>query len=228
MLVPLPHKNDTSHQMRPLRARSQVIKSMRLLKKTAHASAHNCRYQWMWVDTGYLLLRPQRPPRSLTIAHCVHYLPFLVCADFESYKPFCPPAAMLDYWLTGLVALGVGLAAAGYYRIYLHPLAKFPGPKLATLSHWYEAYYDVLKKGQYIFEIERMHQKYGKQNISLLPCWKGLLPSVDMAPSVVENPRIHNPCKPRCFCPIRLSPPVIGHAPLTLFPSCRTDCTNWT
>ena len=69
---------------------------------------------------------------------------------------------MLDYWLTGLVALGVGLAATGYYRIYLHPLAKFPGPKLAALSHWYEAYYDVLKKGQYIFEIERMHQKYGK------------------------------------------------------------------
>ena len=76
---------------------------------------------------------------------------------------------MLDYWLTGLVALGVGLAAASYYRIYLHPLAKFPGPKLAALSHWHEAYYDVLKKGQYIFEIERMHQKYGKYNISLLP-----------------------------------------------------------
>jgi hypothetical protein len=81
---------------------------------------------------------------------------------------------MLDYWLPGLVALGVGLAAAGFYRIYLHPLAKFPGPKLAALSHWYEAYYDVLKKGKYTFEIGRMHQKYGKHNISLLPCWKGL------------------------------------------------------
>jgi hypothetical protein len=81
---------------------------------------------------------------------------------------------MLDYWLPSLVALGVGLAAAGFYRIYLHPLAKFPGPKLAALSHWYEAYYDVLKKGKYTFEIGRMHQKYGKHNISLLPCWKGL------------------------------------------------------
>lgn len=54
----------------------------------------------MWVDTGYLLLRPQRPPRSLTIAYCVHYLLFLVWADFESYKTFlfaCSYAGLLAY-----------------------------------------------------------------------------------------------------------------------------------
>lgn len=61
-------------------------------------------------------------------------------------------------WATGAFIL---LACLAIYRIYLHPLASFPGPKLAALTTWYEAYYDVILKGQYIFEIERMHRKYG-------------------------------------------------------------------
>lgn len=48
-----------------------------------------------------------------------------------------------------------------FYRLYLSPLAKFPGPKIAAATGWYEFYYDYWLSGQYIFEIERMHQKYG-------------------------------------------------------------------
>lgn len=48
------------------------------------------------------------------------------------------------------------------YRLYFHPLSKFPGPKLAALTLWYETYYDVWQKGKFVYEIERMHQKYGK------------------------------------------------------------------
>ena len=56
----------------------------------------------------------------------------------------------------------------GFYRLFLSPLAKFPGPKLAAVSGWYELYYDVIKsKGKYIFEIEKMHDKYGEYNRSL-------------------------------------------------------------
>ncbi|MCJ1349017.1 hypothetical protein MMC31_007252 [Peltigera leucophlebia] len=47
------------------------------------------------------------------------------------------------------------------YRLYFHPLRRFPGPKLAAVTHGYEFYHDVLRRGMYIWEIEKMHKKYG-------------------------------------------------------------------
>ena len=52
----------------------------------------------------------------------------------------------------------VGLAV---YRLYFSPLAKFPGPKLAALTLWYEAYYDLWKGGNYTFKIAELHKEYG-------------------------------------------------------------------
>ena len=48
-----------------------------------------------------------------------------------------------------------------FYRLYLSPLAKFPGPKLAGATLWYEFYYDNFLKGQYTFKIMDLHKKYG-------------------------------------------------------------------
>ncbi|KAL3427154.1 cytochrome p450 [Phlyctema vagabunda] len=48
-----------------------------------------------------------------------------------------------------------------FYRLYLSPLSKFPGPKLAAATLWYEFYYDVILQGQYTFKIKEYHEKYG-------------------------------------------------------------------
>lgn len=45
---------------------------------------------------------------------------------------------------------------------FIHPLSGFPGPKLAAVSRWYEAYYDVVQNGQYTFKILKLHKEYGR------------------------------------------------------------------
>ena len=50
------------------------------------------------------------------------------------------------------------------YRLYLIPVSKFPGPRLAALTFWYEFYYDVVKRGQYTWKIRDLHRQYGKRS----------------------------------------------------------------
>lgn len=47
------------------------------------------------------------------------------------------------------------------YMVYFGPLSKFPGPKLAAATLWYEFYYDVILQGRYTFKIKELHKKYG-------------------------------------------------------------------
>lgn len=54
------------------------------------------------------------------------------------------------------------LLCLAIYRLYLCPIANFPGPTLAALSFWYEYYYDVHLGGQYMFKIKELHEQYGK------------------------------------------------------------------
>ena len=64
-------------------------------------------------------------------------------------------------WQQILAVTVVYLMSLVFYRLILHPLAHFPGPKLAAATLWYECYYDVFLDGQYTFQIARLHRKYG-------------------------------------------------------------------
>ncbi|OAL02174.1 putative benzoate 4-monooxygenase cytochrome P450 [Phaeosphaeriaceae sp. SRC1lsM3a] len=65
-------------------------------------------------------------------------------------------------FVTTFVAWILYYVLLGIYRVYFHPLAKFPGPKLAALTFWYEFYYEIFPhKWQYVWKIKQLHEQYG-------------------------------------------------------------------
>ena len=73
-----------------------------------------------------------------------------------------------------VVLVGVAFlyfSATIIYRLIFHPLARYPGPRLAAATKWYEFYFDIVKRpgGQFFHEIDRMHKIHGE---SALICQK--------------------------------------------------------
>ncbi|KUJ06910.1 cytochrome P450 [Mollisia scopiformis] len=64
-------------------------------------------------------------------------------------------------WKVAAATLAVYCGSVAFYRLFFHPLSKFPGTKLAAITRWYEAYYDLILEGQYTFKIAEMHKTYG-------------------------------------------------------------------
>ncbi|OKL57675.1 hypothetical protein UA08_06947 [Talaromyces atroroseus] len=60
-----------------------------------------------------------------------------------------------------ILACPLYLVVLSVYRLYLSPIAHIPGPKLAALTRWYEAYYEIILSGQYSFHIDKLHGIYG-------------------------------------------------------------------
>jgi hypothetical protein len=73
----------------------------------------------------------------------------------ENASYFELAAYLLGSWIIYVVLLVM-------YRLYLSPIAKFPGPKLAAATEWYEFYYQLVKDGQWGNAVAKMHEKYGK------------------------------------------------------------------
>ena len=60
-------------------------------------------------------------------------------------------------------ALIVPILAKIVYRLTFHPLAAFPGPKLAAVTNLYGAFYDLSSSSSsYVKELPALHAKYGQ------------------------------------------------------------------
>lgn len=70
----------------------------------------------------------------------------------------CSVLLFIFYWSTIFI-----------YRITVHPLARFPGPKLAGATYWYEFSYDVWPNYlRYTFKLQELHEQYGMWFSSLI------------------------------------------------------------
>lgn len=60
------------------------------------------------------------------------------------------------------------------YWLYLHPLARFPGPKLAAAMRLYKGYYDLYQKGQYTFKLAQLRKQYSEQAPAYQPAFRSI------------------------------------------------------
>lgn len=69
--------------------------------------------------------------------------------------------SLLPLCLIAVSALFVYSSWLVSYRLYFHRLARFPGPKLAIATWWYEFYFEVFQRGQYTWKLIDLHKQYG-------------------------------------------------------------------
>ncbi|RFU34022.1 hypothetical protein B7463_g2266, partial [Scytalidium lignicola] len=61
-----------------------------------------------------------------------------------------------------IIAILLYGTTVAFYRLYFHPLSRFPGPKLAAVTQWYEAYYELASDGgHFTRHIKQLHEIYG-------------------------------------------------------------------
>lgn len=70
--------------------------------------------------------------------------------------------AVLQIFVTIVLLVALLTIRSAIRRLFFHPLAHIPGPRLAALTWWYEFYFDAIQPGRYVFKIQELHKRYGK------------------------------------------------------------------
>ncbi|GME42204.1 cytochrome P450 [Neofusicoccum parvum] len=66
-----------------------------------------------------------------------------------------------------MVIVAVSKATLSFYRVYMHPLSKFPGPDEAAVSRDWQR--SVVMEGHPELTYEQLHEKYNKKAIRIAP-----------------------------------------------------------
>ena len=76
-------------------------------------------------------------------------------------RPLVSAAVLL---FTGWLTIAVTRLLTNLWR---HPLAKFPGPRLAAATDNWHAFVECVLKRSFTDVLKRLHDKYGKSSISM-------------------------------------------------------------
>ncbi|KAF9063652.1 cytochrome P450 [Rhodocollybia butyracea] len=53
------------------------------------------------------------------------------------------------------------IGAVALYRLFFHPLRQYPGPLLAAVTQGYQSYFNVVKVGGLVYQLDKLHKIYG-------------------------------------------------------------------
>lgn len=70
-------------------------------------------------------------------------------------------------WQTAAAVSFAYVTYLAVQRCYLHPLSRFPGPRLAALTHYYQAYFEIIQDGAFLEHLEKLHAIYGMYRLTL-------------------------------------------------------------
>lgn len=72
--------------------------------------------------------------------------------------------SVLQWSLRALFVYAIVSLGKAVYNIYLHPLSKFPGPRLAAATPWWRLCVEVFGKRGLAPNLPGLHEKYGLCN----------------------------------------------------------------
>src|SRR5438034_5253806 len=96
----------------------------------------------------------------------VRYLPQIVflsrIVDTSSvYRMGFPDLLLMSFSFKLFLVIILYFVSRSIYCLTLHPLASFPGPKLAAVTHLYAMFYDLPVHSSYLKRLPELHDKYG-------------------------------------------------------------------
>ncbi|KAL6246705.1 hypothetical protein RBB50_006012 [Rhinocladiella similis] len=84
-----------------------------------------------------------------------------VSSGFDSLANAVASFGIVQGCVTLVLAVSAWVVLHATYNVYFHPLAAFPGPRLAAATSLYKAYIDVVAKTGFVQALEKLHAQYG-------------------------------------------------------------------
>ncbi|WEW56407.1 hypothetical protein PRK78_001850 [Emydomyces testavorans] len=64
-------------------------------------------------------------------------------------------------WVLLLLCVAAWILYQAVRAFYWHPLARFPGPRVAALTRLYKAYVECVAQGSFVHVLEKYHERFG-------------------------------------------------------------------